>query len=537
MIRRIAAFVAFVLTGMTGAAGDGGPAAAAAQAPSSDLQIRVGFARPGGGYTIASMPLEAYVARVVAGEAARDSPPAALDALAVTVRTFALANRHRHAADGFDLCDETHCQVLSSATSATERSATRTAGRVLLSGGAPASIYYSASCGGQTEVPSAVWPGAEDPPYLPSQPDDACGGAPAWSAELSEADLVRALRAGGFRGRLTDVRIASRNGSGRVARLRLSGLTPETVSGQDLRVMVGRTLGWQFIKSTAFELTHDRDRYRFTGHGSGHGVGLCVIGSTHLAAAGRTADAILHRYFPGLVIGRVPAATLPAGVSAAARPVPPAPPGARRGAPAPPPPTPSASPTPLSATAVALAPALPVGAGVLVSLPAGDDGELGVITDLAAKARSELSRALGVAPPRVALRFHPTVDSYERATREPWFTAAAIRDGEINLLPPTVLRDRGVLDRTIRQQIVRAIVDEPLARRPLWVREGAALYFAAQSVGASASGTPTATTGPCPGDAELRNPVSAGSLSTASARALACFARQIARGRSWRDVR
>ena len=43
-----------------------------------------------------------------------------------------------------------------------------TAGQVLTRNGAIASVYYSASCGGRTEIPSNVWPGADDPPYLPS---------------------------------------------------------------------------------------------------------------------------------------------------------------------------------------------------------------------------------------------------------------------------------------------------------------------------------------------------------------------------------
>ena len=140
------------------------------------------------------------------------------------------------------------------AVAATERAAQATAGRVLLRGGAPASVYYSASCGGRTQLPSDVWPGAEDPSYLPSREDDACEGAPAWTAELHESDLQRALRASGFRGELRDLSIASRNASGRVARLKLDGLKPDQISGQDLRVAVGRTLGWQHIKSTAFEL-------------------------------------------------------------------------------------------------------------------------------------------------------------------------------------------------------------------------------------------------------------------------------------------
>ena len=85
------------------------------------LDLRIGFARPGGGYTIQTLPLETYIARVLGGEAARDSPAAALDVLAITSRTFALGNRDRHRADGFDLCDETHCQVVRTATSEESR--------------------------------------------------------------------------------------------------------------------------------------------------------------------------------------------------------------------------------------------------------------------------------------------------------------------------------------------------------------------------------------------------------------------------------
>ena len=52
------------------------------------------------------------------------------------------------------------------------------------------------------------------------------------------------------------------------ARLSIEGLAPPEITGQDLRVAVGRTLGWQQIKSTAFEITRVRDGYRIDGHGS-----------------------------------------------------------------------------------------------------------------------------------------------------------------------------------------------------------------------------------------------------------------------------
>ena len=462
--------------------------AAPAFRPAGDQPLRVGLARVGGGYGVTPLSLESYVARVLAGEAARDSQPAALDALAIAIRTFALANRGRHRADGFDLCDETHCQVVRAATAATSAAAGRTSGRVLMHDGAPASIYYTASCGGRTEVPSAVWPGAPDPPYLPSRADDACGGTPAWTAEIADADLLRALRAAGFRGDLLNVRIASRDASGRVARLRLDGLTPDRISGQDLRVAVGRTLGWLRIKSTAFDLTRSAGVSRMTGHGSGHGVGMCVIGSARLAADGKSAADILERYFPGLEIATF------AGRSAAA---------------------PTAS------------------GGVMVSLPDEDEGDRAAIEEMTRRARDDLWRVLAVpVPPRVTLRVHPTTGSFEQASGRPWFTSGAVVKGELHLIPLTVLRERGVLERTIRHELVHVMTDGVLARRPMWVREGAAAYFAE-----GADNARPETHGACPSDAELARPVSVGALGNAYARARGCFARQVASGRSWRDVK
>jgi len=506
--------------------------------------LRVGIAKPGGGYTVTTLPLETYVARVLAGEAARDSQPAALEALAITIRTFALANRNRHHADGFDVCDQTHCQVLRVATTVTERAAQATAGRMLVHNGAPASVYYTASCGGHTEMPSLVWPGAEDPPFLPSQTDDACEGAPAWAAELDGRDLTRALRAAGFAGdRLRELRVVSRTKSGRVAKLRVDGMRPVEISGQDLRVAVGRTLGWQHIKSTAFALQRRGDAYRFSGHGSGHGVGMCVIGSARMAQRGASADAILAKYFPGLpILGSDPALTRNAAPSnPAPRASAPNTVGTARGGPVSAAPnrgqTPPVAPPPLNR---GLTPA--AAAPILVSLPDEDEGARDAVVRETLKARDDLARALGVTPPApVTLRFHATTDEYEQATDRAWFTSGAFVNGELHLLPLAVLRDRGVLDRTIRHELVHQMTDGIFAGRPQWVREGAAIYFAAaKALPGETRPRPGFRPEPrasCPSDNELTRPVSVGALANAFTRARDCFARQIATGRNWREVR
>src|SRR5262249_44613108 len=156
------------------------------------------------------------------------------------------------------------------------------------------------------------------------------------------------------------------------------------ISGQDFRAAIGRTLGWQHVKSTAFDLERTSTGYRFTGRGSGHGVGLCVIGSAALGAKGRTAEEILAVYFPGLAIRRADAAR-----------------------------------------AVEL-PAVKPATDVVVSLPAGDEGERDAIAALTLRARDDLVRQLAVqTPTRLVLRFHPTVESYQRASGQAWYTAGA----------------------------------------------------------------------------------------------------------------
>ena len=260
--------------------------------------------------------------------------------------------------------------------------------------------------------------------------------------------------------------------------LRLEGFSPDHISGQDLRVVIGRTLGWQHIKSTAFDLSRTGTGYQFSGHGSGHGVGLCVIGSSRLGARGQTAGQILARYFPGAAIapdarggrrrprtGGTRAADCEAGSAASRR----AASCADR--------CDAAERQPASAPAAAVP-------DVVIALPEGDEGERDVLLGVALQARRALASDLGVASlPRFTLRLHPTVESYQRATGQPWYTAGATLDTEIHLVPLTVLRERGVLERTIRHEIVHLLTQTELANRPLWVREGTAIYFAGEGAG------------------------------------------------------
>ncbi|MFN8066481.1 MAG: SpoIID/LytB domain-containing protein [Vicinamibacterales bacterium] len=493
-------------------------------APIGASTVRIGVLR-NGKYEVTTLPLEVYVARVLAGEAAPASPQASLEALAVAIRTYTVTNRGRHAAEGFDLCDQTHCQVMRASTEATERASTATAEQILLYQGAPATVFYSASCGGRSEKPSNVWPSADDPPYLSVHDDDGCGGFPMWSAELATSDLQRALRAGGYTGSLRDVRVLRRNESGRVARLALDGMSPAEISGQDLRMVVGRSLGFQHLQSTQFELRRNGNAFRFSGRGAGHGVGLCVIGSMKLAAAGQDAATILARYFPGTTIGtsgpRLTSVTPTAPAIGA-------PPPARVAAPAA-----SSAPT-IADPGVSHsreATTADVEAGDLqLVLPAADPGDRRAVLELVRRERASIAEVLGEPVRPVRVRVFETNEAFEHASGQPWFALGGVTGDEIQLAPLWLLRERGMLERIVRRQLVRLFVDRVLPARPSWIREGAAVHF-----GDAGDAMPYRP--PCPSDAELQHPTSVGALGDALARARGCFERQVSGDRDWRKVR
>jgi stage II sporulation protein D len=482
-----------------------------AAAPPS-TSIRIGVARDGGA-DVRAYDLEEYVARVLAGEAAAKSPPEALDALAIAVRTFAAANRGRHASEGFDLCTLTHCQVLREPYAEVREAAARTRGQVLTDeSGRPAEVYYTASCGGRTERPSAVWTRAVDVPYLPSRVDRACGGEPRWAAEIPVQALDRTLAAAGYRGRLRDVEVSARSASGRATVVRLEGLVPETVSGQDLRTIVGRSLGWHLLKSTSFEVRRTGGGYAFRGRGFGHGVGLCVLGSVARARGGEDARAILAQYFPGLAISRAEAPS-PARVV-------PARPAMTEPAPRP------SSPAPVPATRVALA------------LPASSEPERAALTSFVAEAVARLSRATALpAPPELRVVVHPSSQSFQRETAEPWWSAARTRGSRVDLVPIPVLRARGTLEATLRHELAHIVTEPVLTAAPRWVKEGVAMYFAGEPPPASLLDGEIPRRVKCPTDDELSRPVSAATAREAYGRAAACVARAIAEGKDWRGLR
>lgn len=259
------------------------------------------------------LALEPYVASVVASEALPGTPPAALEALAIVARSYALAARDRHA-DGA-LCDLAHCQLLGSGGLAPEhraaavRAARATMGEVLvLPSGEIAEAAFHAACGGHTAAPREVFGSARSGGG--ARPDPGCVG-PEWSSELTPESVAAAIRSALSAAPRAAAAVRSEVRAGDVVLLPGAGGWLSRVeardgswrlSGDAFARALDAAAGRGRVRSGRFTVADVDGRVAIHGTGHGHGVGLCQAGAARWAGQGEDRRAILARYFPGATV-------------------------------------------------------------------------------------------------------------------------------------------------------------------------------------------------------------------------------------------
>ncbi len=232
---------------------------------------------------INQLGIESYLAGVISAEMGRrdSSDIEALRAQAVISRTFALKNRGKRRADGFDLNASVADQVYGGATTETPLAwwAVRgTTGQVLTWQGGLIDAFFSSTCGGRTAEGTEVYAGA-DRPYLRSIEDvDLDGQAycrisprfrwhEEWTGESLRDILRRTLPAttgvsSAEVSRVVDVRVTSRTVSDRAGRVEINlGNRVVAVSGPDIRLTL-RPTPEQVLRSSGFTLTETRSAGR-----------------------------------------------------------------------------------------------------------------------------------------------------------------------------------------------------------------------------------------------------------------------------------
>lgn len=260
---------------------------------------------PGGLGVVNELELEAYLAGLINNEISSKWHPEAIKAQAVVARTYALYRKAKRRGEGWHLEGSVLGQVYKGSVTedpASIEAVNDTRGEVLLYHGSPALTVYHSNAGGVTEASGDVWQG--DYPYLQGvdSPYDKLSPGYRWEYVVTPDELGELLgRAGYDTGAPAYVDPLVVTSSGRVKRVRITGRTRDVeMRGEDLR----RVLGYGNLKSTLFEVERTSRGFRFTGRGSGHGVGLSQWGAKGMAEDGYTYKEILEHYYPGTTLKR-----------------------------------------------------------------------------------------------------------------------------------------------------------------------------------------------------------------------------------------
>jgi stage II sporulation protein D len=263
-----------------------------------------------------------------------------------------------------------------------------------------------------------------------------------WSTTLTLEELTRALADGGLvAAGWNTLTVAKRGESGRAVTLMVGGTT---VSAEDLRLAVGRALGWNRIPSAWLEVSKPGNRsgdgFLFHGRGMGHGVGLCQAGAAAMAAQGLNEETILAQYFPGAEV-RDETSGLKWQSFARA--------GYR-----------------------------------LESLEDADEAYLPELD----RALAEAQGRSGIAPAgTITVRAFQSTPEFRETTLAPGWVAAFTESNWIGAQPLRTLAGRKMLEPVMRHEMLHALVESAAdAKTPLWLREGLVEAWSAESPGTAA---------------------------------------------------
>lgn len=275
------------------------------------------------------LPLETYVAGVVAAEMPIAFESEALKAQALVARTYALKRIEMHAQipnlkhPGLDLCtDSTHCQAWISEKEQQQKWGTlkfpinqrkikaavsATQNQIITYDGSLIDPVYHSTCGGKTENSEDVW--AKEIPYLRSVVCTWDREAPRYQGQLTlswdeveeclQFPLVTTASAtAGKTGKINPFTIIQESVKSPTGRLKTLQVGNQKIAATEFRSRLG-------LDSTFITWKVNTESITFTTRGYGHGVGLCQYGANGQAAEGRSYAEIIKYYYQGVQISEL----------------------------------------------------------------------------------------------------------------------------------------------------------------------------------------------------------------------------------------
>ena len=258
-----------------------------------NLQVTVG--KNGKLLLINDVEFETYIAGVVQSEIYGDQADI-FRVQAIISRTWALKNINKHASEGYNFCDQVHCQaylnrcVRPDIMLGTMMSSGMT---IVDSLGHLIETPFHANSGGQTANSEDVWRSAV--PYLRSVPDT-------FSYHMRQSEWVKVVNEDKWLNYFSSKhKLDTHNDSIRNELLTFSQSTRKVrICGIPLtRVRTDFQL-----RSTFFSVLYDSAAHRVTlsGHGFGHGVGLSQEGTIRMVGLGYSYDSIIRHYYTGAAV-------------------------------------------------------------------------------------------------------------------------------------------------------------------------------------------------------------------------------------------
>lgn len=273
---------------------------------------------------INTIDLEDYLCSVISSEMNANSPMELLKAHAVISRSWAIRAMQKPNHKGYDVCADDHCQRYEGLKRMNERAVeavNATRGQVLMFGDEICDCRYYKCCGGRTEIWRTCWEDI-DVPYIQSVSCDYCDPKRSsivnrlivnslndydqettdfrdWKVTYKdeELDAIIAEKSGIDFGHVISLEPLHRGASGRIDSLKIVGTKHTEIIGKELNIRYW--LSKSCLYSSWFEVSHENGFWILSGHGWGHGAGLCQIGAAVMASEGHPYEEILSYYYVG----------------------------------------------------------------------------------------------------------------------------------------------------------------------------------------------------------------------------------------------
>lgn len=242
------------------------------------------------------LELDNYIAGVVQAESGRRAYEEFYKVQAILARTFALSHLQKHALEGFNLCDFTHCQAYFGKTTELEimKAVNDTRGKVVVDDNLNLiDAAFHSNSGGQTVNSEDVW--GSKLPYLRSVNDTFSTKMPnaRWERKVAKEDWLEYLK--------IKHNFPIQDSNARWAAISFKQETRKPyLEASNIKIPLKNVRTDFQLKSTFFSIIPQGDTLLFKGKGFGHGVGMCQEGAMRMAKLGYKYPEVINFYYQNI---------------------------------------------------------------------------------------------------------------------------------------------------------------------------------------------------------------------------------------------